>query len=79
MMDPETFVTAGGYVQREYGFTGYRMEAATERRGSGIFNVRASDGSEFRIMADRYGNAATIPDSGAPAAITEFFENAERI
>lgn len=57
-MRPAVLITAAAYVDREYGTTGYRMApaAASWTARSGIFEVRASDGSTFYVHADEYGN-----------------------
>ena len=58
---PDVLITAAAYVQREYGYTGYRLGvyAASWTGRSGIFEVKATDGSRFYVHADEYGNART--------------------
>lgn len=60
--DPECFGAAASHVQREYGETGYRMALEGCGGSRAVFRVSHFDGSEFRIMADRYGNVRRLPD-----------------
>lgn len=60
---PDTMIAAAAHVEREYGYSGYRLGCETALVfGGGIFAVRASDGGEFRLFADRYGNVSRLPD-----------------
>lgn len=59
---PAAIAAAAHYVEREYGETGYAMAWEYGATGSVVFRVRHFDGSEFRVMADRYENAFTLPD-----------------
>lgn len=62
MVKPDAMIAAAAHVEREYGSTGYLI--GTEEglnSGGGIFLVSHSDGSEFRLIADRYGNVDLLP------------------
>lgn len=62
MVKPDAMIAAAAHVEREYGY-GYRI--GTEEglySGAGIFLVRHSDGSEFRLIADQWGNVDRLPD-----------------
>lgn len=60
---PAAMAEAARYVEREYGETGYAIATeAASGTGKGVFRVSHFDGSEFRIMADRYGNVWRLPD-----------------
>ncbi len=62
---PEAMSAAAHYIDREYGY-GYRIGLASWTfSGDGIFSVRHSDGSEFYIVADRYGNVARVEDQAS--------------
>lgn len=62
-VSPEAMIAAAAHVDREYGY-GYRIGIVTSNyTGGGLFCVRASDGSRFRVFADRYGNVERIPDA----------------
>lgn len=74
---------AGRFVEQNYG-EGYMMalEASGGYQGRAVFRVRcAIDGSEFRVMADRYENAWDVPDIddlGEAIAAANIAENARR-
>jgi hypothetical protein len=61
-LNPEALASAARHVQREYGETGYSVAVEAGGFGAVVLRARASDGSEFRVWADRYGNARTLPD-----------------
>lgn len=70
---PEQLAAAGGYIAREWGDHGYRIEGITSpTRLVSVFRVAAADGARFAVAADRYGNCADLSDdsSGWPAVIT---------
>jgi hypothetical protein len=50
-----------GYVSKNYGDYGYSIGLEASSMGAGIFLVRCSDGGEFRILSDRWGNASYPP------------------
>lgn len=52
------------YLRSQYGDYGYNIGIETTGYGAGILLVRHLDGSEFRIKADRYGNAEQYEPSG---------------
>jgi hypothetical protein len=63
-VSPDAMIAAAAHVEREYG-SGYRIGVvASGWLGGGLFQVRASDGSEFELVSDRYGNV-TRPDEHA--------------
>jgi len=58
-VSPDAMVAAASHVNREYGATGYSIAVIGHGwLGSGQFLVRASDGSEFELHSDRYGNVS---------------------
>ncbi len=61
-LNPEAVASAARYVLREYGDTGYTMAVEAGGFGAVVFRCRASDGSEFRVYGDRYGEARTLPE-----------------
>lgn len=68
MADPEALGAVCAYVQREYGLTGYHIGI----EGMGRFVcciVRHSDGSEFRLLADRWGNVENVQEDTTQAIL----------
>ncbi len=62
-LNPEAVAAAARYIGREYGETGYTMALEAGGFGAVVFRVRCSvDGGEFRVWADRHGNARTLPE-----------------
>ncbi len=61
-LNPEAVAAAARYITREYGETGYTMALEAGGFGAVVFRGRSSDGGEFRVWADRYGNARTLPE-----------------
>jgi hypothetical protein len=52
---------AAGFLSRHWGDYGYRISLeAAMLGGGGLFGCRCSDGSEFWIYSDRYGNARQV-------------------
>lgn len=49
---------AAGFVSREWGEDGYRLGVESSNSSGAVFLVRCSDGGEFRILVDRWGNAS---------------------
>lgn len=60
MASPDAMGAASSYVQREYGYSGYVIGLESGGYGGGIFRVRCSDGGEFHLVADRYGNVTDV-------------------
>lgn len=61
MVPTDQMFAAAGFISREWGDHGYRLGCEySSPFGSAVFLVRHSDGSEFRILVDRWGNA-TLP------------------
>jgi hypothetical protein len=59
---PDAMIAAAAHVEREYGY-GYRIGCESGMySGAGIFLVSCSDGGEFRLCADKWGNVDRIPD-----------------
>lgn len=66
---PDQLSAAGGYISRQWGDYGYRVEeieSATARVS--LFHVVASDGSRFTVLADRYGNCRDADTHGTSGA-----------
>lgn len=61
-LNPEAVGAAASHILREYGCTGYTMAVEAGGFGAVVFRARAGDGGEFRVWADRYGNARTLPE-----------------
>ena len=61
-LNPEAVAAAASHILREYGHAGYTMALEAGGFGAVVFRARASDGGEFRVWADRYGNARTLPE-----------------
>lgn len=60
MVSPDAMGAAASYVQREYGYSGYAIGIESGGYGGGIFRVRCSDGGEFHLVADRWGNVTDV-------------------
>jgi hypothetical protein len=60
LVSPDAMIAAAAHVEREYGY-GYRIGIKASNWLTGVFEVHASDGSEFELISDRYGNV-TRPD-----------------
>lgn len=74
---PEQMSAAADYVAEHYGSSGYRfvgIESPTAHVS--VFHVRASDGAEFMVCADRYGNARAVPESIGWRAVVESMSHA---
>lgn len=55
--------SAAGFLVREWGDYGYRFTGITSPSFAvSVFTVRCSDGAEFAIGADKWGNCAALPD-----------------
>lgn len=56
-VSPSAMIGAAMHVEHEYGMSGYRVGiVAAGLGGEGEFEVTASDGSRFELIADRFGN-----------------------
>lgn len=63
LISPDAMIAAAAHVQREYGVTGYAIGVESGSQfGKCIFLARHFDGSEFRLIADRWGNVDRLPD-----------------
>ena len=71
-ISPDALIAAGGYVNREYGPTGYRFEAIECFGPVTAFRVRCSDGGRFFVIADRWGNCESVTCEGYES---ESFDN----
>lgn len=63
----ETTMAAAGFVAREWGEYGYAMTGCVGHYIDGPelfyrFGVKASDGSYFEVLADRWGNTREVPE-----------------
>lgn len=62
LISPDAMGAAAAHVEREYGY-GYALGVEYgSRLGQSVFLVCHFDGSEFRLIADRYGNVDRLPD-----------------
>ena len=58
---PDQMASAGGYISREWGDYGYRIEEIeSPTRAVTVFHVVASDGSRFTVLADKWGNCRHV-------------------
>jgi hypothetical protein len=63
MVKPDAMMAAAAHVERDYGHSGYSLGIISSSwTGSGLFEVSHSDGSRFRLYADRWGNVARVPE-----------------
>lgn len=54
---PDQMASAGGYISREWGDYGYRIEdIQSPTHAVSLFHVVASDGACFSVAADKWGN-----------------------
>ena len=60
MVSPDAMRAAASYLEREYGYSGYSIGLESGGYGGGIFRVRCSDGGEFHLVADRWGNVTDV-------------------
>ncbi len=58
MVSPDAMSAAASYVGREYGYSGYRIGIESD----GLFRVRCSDGGEFHLVSDHWGNVTDVRD-----------------
>jgi hypothetical protein len=63
MLYPDTMVAVGAHVTREYDMTGYLIQVVYGDGSGALFEVSHSDGSRFRLWADRWGNVERVPDA----------------
>ncbi len=55
--EPDALITAAGYLNREWGSYGYRVEGIDSPTSGGVrLFVRHLDGSRFTVEVDRWGN-----------------------
>jgi hypothetical protein len=62
MVTTEQMVSAARTVEREWGECGYRIGVEVSFFSVAVFEVRAGDGSEFHLAADRYGQVVLLPE-----------------
>lgn len=68
-IDPEALVAAAVKIQREWGHSGYRIEAVTGAScGAVLLTVRAHDGGRFHVGATCYGNTVHHDEIGPATA-----------
>lgn len=75
MSSLDAVACAARFVEREWGEHGYRIGVES----TNVFRVRCSDGSEFRVVADRWGNTRAVPqdmpaDKALASALGELTE-----
>ena len=62
--------SAAGYLASNWGDYGYRFTGIESPTGAvSVFTVRHSDGSEFAILVDKWGNADQAPDGAEQRAV----------
>lgn len=73
--------SAAGYLTREWGDYGYRFTGIESRTYAvAVFRVRCSDGSEFSIVTDKWGNTRHLDthssDEGLHELVMEMHDKA---
>lgn len=68
MVAPDAMMAAAGYVQDQYGYSGYRIGLVFGDRGRGVFEVRCSDGGSFHLVSDQYGNVTDVREGETAGA-----------
>ena len=59
-------IAAAGYLSRNWGDYGYRIGVhQAEWNGGGVYGCRASDGSEFFLHSDKWGNVRQVEWNGS--------------
>lgn len=64
LVSTDQMFAAAGFVSREWGDYGYRLGVESSWFEGAVFLVQHSDGSEFRILVDRWGNASLPAQCG---------------
>ena len=66
-VSPDQLASAGGYIAREWGDHGYRIEAITSpTHAVSVFSVVCcGDGARFAVAVDRWSNCEELPDDPA--------------
>ena len=60
---PDQISSIASYIAREWGDYGYRITALeSPTYAVTVATVRHSDGSEFKVMGDRYGNCQPLSE-----------------
>lgn len=62
MVSVEAMGAAAAFLARDWGDCGYRIGVEAASGGFGWFRCSASDGSEFHVVADRWGNTRAAHD-----------------
>lgn len=61
---PDQLCSAGGFISREWGDYGYRIEQVeSPTHAVSLFHVCASDGARFVVAADKWGNCQLAAES----------------
>ena len=61
---PDQLCSVGGFISREWGDDGYRIEYIESPKWTvSLFHVCASDGARFVVAADRWGNCRFAAES----------------
>jgi hypothetical protein len=56
MVNPEALAAAARFVQNDWGHEGYRVGVIDGNMSVVVLRVEHFDGSQFNVIADRYGN-----------------------
>jgi hypothetical protein len=60
----DAYMSAGAYLRKEWGDYGYSIGVELAGIGAYLFTCRHSDGSEFFLLSDRYGNVTRAQWNG---------------
>ena len=67
---PDQLSAAGGFIAREWGDHGYRIESIeSPTHAVSLFHVCAPDGARFTVAADKWGNCRYAATHGLPEEI----------
>ena len=61
----DAYMSAGAYLRAEWGDYGYSIGVESAGYGAYLFGCRHSDGSEFYLLSDRYGNVTRAEWNGS--------------
>jgi hypothetical protein len=71
-ISPDQLASAGGFISREWGDHGYRVEAVESPTWAvSVFRVAASDGGRFSVVADRWGNCRHLDTHNGDDGLAE--------
>lgn len=68
-MNPEAIAKIASMIQTEWGYSGYRVVEIVQGplQGSALATVRSSDGGEFYVGSDQYGQGVHSTDRATAA------------